>query len=74
MVVNTIYLASLSMLTLPLYSITVQMGGDFKAHLLPSNVVHDALRFRSIQVECRSAHVDFSYNLEQRRPCHLRLS
>lgn len=51
MVVNTIYLASLSMLTLPLYSITVQMGGDFKAHLLPSVVVHDALRVRSLQVD-----------------------
>ena len=51
--VNTIYLISLGLVTLPLYSIAVQMGGDFKPLLLsPSapvsleiakeaNIVHD---------------------------------
>lgn len=50
MVINTIFLASLSLLTLPLYSITVQMGGDFKANLLPEGVVNNAIRIQGLQV------------------------
>ena len=50
MLVNTIFLASLCLLTLPLYSITVQMGGDFKAELLPKDIVDNALRVHSLEV------------------------
>jgi Mlo family len=35
MVVTVIYLLVLSLNTMPLYCLVVQMGGDFKAHLLP---------------------------------------
>ncbi|KAK9829176.1 hypothetical protein WJX72_004342 [[Myrmecia] bisecta] len=35
LLVNTIYFVSLSCVTLPLFSLVVQMGGDYKAALLP---------------------------------------
>lgn len=35
MVVTNIYLLVLSLNTMPLYCLVVQMGGDFKAHLIP---------------------------------------
>lgn len=36
--VNIVYLLVLSTTTLPLYSLVVQMGGDFKGGLLPPDV------------------------------------
>ena len=36
--VNIVYLLVLSTTTLPLYSLVVQMGGDFKGSLLPPDV------------------------------------
>ena len=49
MLVNTIFLASLGFLTLPLYTITVQMGGDFKAQLLSEEIVQNADRIQSLK-------------------------
>ena len=49
MLVNTIFLASLGFLTLPLYTITVQMGGDFKAQLLSEEIVQNADRIHSLK-------------------------
>ena len=37
MIVNCIYLLSIGLVTLPLYSLAVQMGGDFKPDLLAQN-------------------------------------
>ena len=49
MLVNTVFLASLGFLTLPLYTITVQMGGDFKAQLLSKEIVQNSTRARSLK-------------------------
>jgi len=68
MVVNTIFLASLSMLTLPLYSITVQMGGDFKAHLLPDDIVQNTIRVQSIKVHPHSPFLQFLWGALQHPP------
>ena len=50
MLVNTIFLVSLCLITLPLYSVTVQMGGDYKASLMPKDVIDNAARAHSLQV------------------------
>ena len=48
------FLANLGFLTLPLYSLCVQMGGDFKAQLLSPEIVHNAMRAHSFKVSNRS--------------------
>lgn len=50
MVVNSVFLASLGFLTLPLYSICVQMGGDSKAQLLSAEIVQNASHAPSLKV------------------------
>lgn len=50
MVINTIFLASLGFLTLPLYTIAVQMGGTFKPQLLSKEIVDNAIRVHSMKV------------------------
>ena len=49
MLVNTIFLLSLGFLTLPLYTITVQMGGSLKAQLLSAEIVRNADRIHSLK-------------------------
>lgn len=38
MIVTAIYFAVLSLNTMPLYSLAVQMGGDYKGHLIPKRL------------------------------------
>ena len=54
MVVNTIFLVSLGFYTLPLYTITVQMGGDFKAQLLSEEIVLNAHRLHGQKARIQS--------------------
>ena len=54
MLVNTIFLASLGFLTLPLYTVCVQMGGDYKAHLLSKDVLQGAVRAHSLKASFHS--------------------
>lgn len=80
-IVNSIYLCSLGLVTLPLYSIAVQMGGDFKPSMLSVDMSvaksmqsdADAVQDRHVSPDLRLPVASSSHTWQRVQHCILQL-